>query len=178
MPSGAKAVDTFGRITVTIEMEPRPEGLAELFGAINELGGHAGWPRRFLEQAQLVLEEIAMNVVMHSGHKGGIPITMTASGRRAEFSVRDRGMPFDPNRDSPPPPKASSFDDIPIGGLGLPLVRSIVDRMEYRREDDVNCLRLLLSVPRETASVHPQAPSCPSAHNNGAGVSPHVADAS
>ena len=148
MPSGAKAVDIFERITVTIEMEPRPEGLAELFEAISKLGGRAGWPRRFLEQAHLVLEEIAMNVVMHSGHKGDIPITMTAAGERAEFAVRDRGIPFDPNQDAPPPPEAASFDDIPIGGLGLPLVRSIVDRMEYRREGDVNHLRLLLSAPR------------------------------
>jgi anti-sigma regulatory factor (Ser/Thr protein kinase) len=68
---------------------------------------------------------------------------VTMAGDRAGFEVeiRDRGAPFDPR----PLAVERAFEEaLPLqeGGLGLSIVRMVMDDIDYAREDGCNVLRL------------------------------------
>ena len=54
-------------------------------------------------------------------------------------SVHDGGKPFNP-LDVKPPDLYAPLEDRELGGLGIHLVRSLMDQVTYRREGDQNVL--------------------------------------
>ena len=62
--------------------------------------------------------------------------------------IADSGKPFDPLEDAPVPDVDAPIDERPIGGLGIYLVRNMMDDMQYRREGDRNYITLVAN--RET----------------------------
>ena len=59
------------------------------------------------------------------------------------MEIVDDGKPFDPFSDAPPPDLDSSVADRPTGGLGIHLVRRLMDEAHYRREDGGNRVVLI-----------------------------------
>ncbi|MBQ5474118.1 MAG: ATP-binding protein, partial [Lachnospiraceae bacterium] len=59
-----------------------------------------------------------------------------------DFIITDSGMPFDPTQ-RPEVDINASLDARPIGGLGIHLVRQLMDSVSYRREDGKNILTLI-----------------------------------
>jgi anti-sigma regulatory factor (Ser/Thr protein kinase) len=56
-------------------------------------------------------------------------------------TITDTGIPFNPF-DAPPPDLSSNLAERPIGGLGIHLVRSLMNSVEYVREGGENRVRL------------------------------------
>ena len=146
---GGYAVSTDARETsVSVEIPPDPDELPAVFDASEEFGERVGWSMQFVMQAQLVLEEMMLNVMTHSGATDPVVMRLTSRPKEAEFEIIDNGVPFDPTEvPAPPEQDASSLMDMAIGGLGIHLVRSMVQDMRYRREADANRLTLVLAVP-------------------------------
>lgn len=67
----------------------------------------------------------------------GTPPNLLISG----FYTDETGIPFDPTT-VPDVDITLSAEDRPIGGLGIFLVRQIMDTVEYQRLDNKNILRL------------------------------------
>ena len=58
-------------------------------------------------------------------------------------SIKDDGIPFNPfMRDEPD--TSLSLDDREIGGLGLHLVKQMMDEVSYMRFTDTNMVRLVI----------------------------------
>ena len=57
------------------------------------------------------------------------------------FTISDSGIPFDPTQ-QPEADVSLSVDEREIGGLGIYLVRQLMDRIVYKREDEKNILTL------------------------------------
>lgn len=133
--------------STSVEVAPEADELPAVFEAIEEFGEEAGWSMEFVLRAQLVLEEMVLNVMNHSGATDPIAMRLMSGGGRASFEIVDRGIPFDPTR-APAPPRgdASSLEDMAIGGLGIHLVRSMVQEMRYRRAEGANHLSLVLGI--------------------------------
>ena len=55
----------------------------------------------------------------------------------------DDGKPFDPLTEAPVPDVNAPMDERPIGGLGVFLVRKLMDELTYRREEGRNHLTLV-----------------------------------
>jgi anti-sigma regulatory factor (Ser/Thr protein kinase) len=55
--------------------------------------------------------------------------------------VIDNGRPFDPTG-APPPDLSLPLEERPPGGLGIPLMRGLMDSLAYRRAGDSNILRM------------------------------------
>ena len=92
----------------------------------------------------LVLEELGLNV-MDYGYDDGIhefEIVLTSEPDTLTIEIIDDGRPFDPLSDTPPPVLEGSIEDRPIGGLGVHLVRELMDELHYRREQGRNHLTL------------------------------------
>ncbi len=129
---------------LSLRMEATIEELPRIHAAIEAFARQERWSPRLEYQVKLMIEELAINVVKHGGAEGvaaGIELVSDPDRVRIEFS--DGGRPFDPLSEAPPPDTDSAIEDRPIGGLGIHLVRVMVDEASYRREGGRNRLTLV-----------------------------------
>jgi serine/threonine-protein kinase RsbW len=93
----------------------------------------------------LVLEELFTNVVKygHAEDAAATTIGITLARKSGELTIEfsDDGPPFDPLI-AALPDLERPIADRPIGGLGLHILRSLVDHARYRRKGDRNHLLL------------------------------------
>jgi anti-sigma regulatory factor (Ser/Thr protein kinase) len=93
----------------------------------------------------LALEEAVANVINHAfaemppPHRVAVELTIAAD--RVSAVVIDNGRPFDPTA-SPDPAANIPLEDRDPGGLGIHLIRKMMDRVGYRRIAGENRLHL------------------------------------
>ena len=93
---------------------------------------------------ELALEEVFMNVVMHGSTPDHVPTVEVSLRREADdviLSIADTGPAFDP-LEAPNPDIGAAIEDRPIGGLGIYLLREMMDEFSYARLDGRNCVTL------------------------------------
>lgn len=90
----------------------------------------------------LALEEAVSNVMLYAypGKSGQVLVECDKS-EKLVFTITDSGVPFDPTQQEDPD-VTQSAEDRPIGGLGIFLVRQIMDDIRYERKDNKNILTL------------------------------------
>lgn len=96
-------------------------------------------------QLGLALEEVTVNIVKYAfrDNRGqDIEIGIAKRPLIMIIHVIDKGGPFNP-MESPVPDTQAPVEDRPIGGLGLFLVKKIVDEITYERDGDRNHLTLV-----------------------------------
>ena len=92
----------------------------------------------------LAIVEAVVNVMNYAyprGTKGDVTIEALSNDVRLKFTIIDSGTPFDPTVHSDVDTTLSA-QDRPIGGLGIHLVRNIMDSINYERIDNLNVLTL------------------------------------
>ena len=92
----------------------------------------------------LALEEAISNVIMYAypeGTDGEVSIDATVDGKNVSFVIADNGIAFDPTAKEEIDITAR-IDERPIGGLGIHLVRTIMDNVSYERKEEKNILTL------------------------------------
>lgn len=90
-------------------------------------------------------EEILTNIAKYAFEPGAMPaaeLVLRVTATEALLEFRDLGRPFDP-LSQPPPDLDAPLEERSLGGLGLPLVRALVDEARYAREGPANVLRLV-----------------------------------
>jgi serine/threonine-protein kinase RsbW len=101
-------------------------------------------------KVELVLEEVLANVV-HYGYpeKAGEMEVACAieDNERFCFSVTDWGIPFNPI-ERPDPNLCEDISERQVGGLGIYLVRHLVDQLTYQRREGGNILTFCFRIPR------------------------------
>ena len=92
---------------------------------------------------ELALEEVFMNVVMHGTPGAGtqVEVSVTLCDDGLTLMVADDGPAFDPLL-LPAPDVAASLDERKVGGLGVFLVRQMMDAVNYQRVAARNELRM------------------------------------
>ena len=96
----------------------------------------------------LAIEEAVTNVMMYAypeGTEGSVELKAVMTSDRLSFILSDRGKPFDPTA-APDPDVTASAEDRPIGGLGIHLVRRIMDSVQYERKDGKNYLTMTKNI--------------------------------
>ena len=111
-------------------------GALDRFEAAHTLDPEAGWP------VHVALDEVLSNIVSH-GTAGRpdpvIEVTFALVDGSLEITVVDDGPEWNPLT-LPPPDTAAPLDARRPGGLGVHLVRNLMDRVTYTRQDDRNRL--------------------------------------
>ena len=102
-----------------------------------------GFTEEDILDTQLAVEEAVTNIIMHGyqGTGGEIVVLCRAGPGIIEIQLEDRAVPFNP-LSIPEPDLAGDIEERRIGGLGIFLVRQVMDEVEYRFEDGKNILRL------------------------------------
>jgi anti-sigma regulatory factor (Ser/Thr protein kinase) len=93
----------------------------------------------------VALEEVVINAIKHGScdaREDAIRVTMTLDGDEVRVTISDTGTPFNP-LDMPPPDLSGDIAARPIGGLGIHLVRSLMNSVRYERRDGRNWLYLV-----------------------------------
>jgi Serine phosphatase RsbU, regulator of sigma subunit len=96
----------------------------------------------------LALEEAACNVIMYAypeGTAGTLNLDAVREGNRLRFTLSDQGKAFDPTA-AREADLTASVEDRPIGGLGIHLVRTIMDSIHYERVDGKNVLTMIINL--------------------------------
>ncbi|MDY6379931.1 MAG: SpoIIE family protein phosphatase [Bacteroidales bacterium] len=108
-----------------------------------------GIPQDLNMPINLALEEAVSNVMLYAypGRDDGKVIvefvrSKTLDGERLLFTITDTGIPFDPTAQKEADITLSA-EERSIGGLGIHLVRQIMDEVVYRREETRNILTLI-----------------------------------
>ena len=130
---------------LSLKIENRPDELKRISDAVEDLGSREGWPSALVFRINLVLEELVLNIMNH-GYDGGlheIEVTLTSEADALTIETEDEGRPFDLLNDAPQPDLEAPLEDRPVGGLGIHLVRTMMDEIRYRRERDRNHLTLI-----------------------------------
>jgi len=78
------------------------------------------------------VDESVTNIILHGyrGQPGSIEITLEETGGCLVIRLRDQAAPFDPTA-APPPDVTSPLEQRPLGGLGIHLIRHMVDELIY-----------------------------------------------
>ena len=101
-------------------------------------------PAPLAMQLQLAVEEAVVNVINYAyppDTTGDVNIETIASDTQIQFIISDSGTPFDPTL-QPDADTSLSAQQRPIGGLGIFLVRQIMDTVAYRHDGTHNILTL------------------------------------
>lgn len=99
-------------------------------------------PQNLIMPLNLVLEEAITNIIFYAYEKGSQnQITIDFEKRDNEIGIKiiDNGKPFDPTKKSDPD-ITLPVEERPIGGLGILLIKKIMDRVIYQRQENHNIL--------------------------------------
>ena len=132
-----------------------PENLQDLLAAVDAYGTRHELSARDLYPVKLALDELGTNLLVHGSLPNVRPemrLRLEHDTRRLQFVVQDNGRPFDPTRVRQRPTLGPSNSPLPVGGLGLTLVRGSVRRLAYSYEDGWNELSLEYDRPGAPAT--------------------------
>jgi serine/threonine-protein kinase RsbW len=93
---------------------------------------------------KLAVDEASTNIIQHgygADRAGNVEVEFEADGDLARVAITDTGRRFDPR--SHPDPDLPGGPETPVGGLGVHLMRSSVDEVQYLVEPGGNRLVLI-----------------------------------
>ncbi|HSL24139.1 MAG TPA: ATP-binding protein [Vicinamibacterales bacterium] len=122
---------TTGEADAPVRVPATPAGLRVAAEALQAFGARAGWPAATTWQLHVALDEALSNIVRHGG-SGEIDVSFRTDGKFAEMTVEDDGPPFDPLA-HPAPDLRGALETRRPGGLGVALIRSLMDEVRYER---------------------------------------------
>lgn len=123
-----------------LRFQSDPRLLHIVRSVVGQMAALCGFSEEDTQFIILAVDEACANVIRHAYHgraDGEITILCHNTQDGIEFLLTDRGAPCDPNRF----PKRS-LDEVRPGGLGLPLIQAVMDKVEFRRRDGHNELHL------------------------------------
>jgi serine/threonine-protein kinase RsbW len=145
VPSHSREKETRSAITLRGDAaeSPRLHSFADDFARQTQLS--AGDRGRVL----IILDELFSNIVRHgydaNGPSGTIEIVLALEDGKLRIELIDDGRPFDPLSAAPPnldlPPAQR-----PVGGLGIHIIRNLVDEAHYARKGGHNYLTLFREI--------------------------------
>ena len=126
----------------TVAVPANAEGVGAAMAAFETFVAARGVPapasRRFL----VALDEVLSNIVRHGRPSPAtIDLTFSLAEEVLEVELVDSTGPFNP-LDAPPPDTSAPLDARRPGGVGIALVRAVMDRVRYERRGERNVLTL------------------------------------
>lgn len=132
------------RWTAALRRSVAQEVVAALAAAIDRFGREERVPSLALAALHVAIDEVAANVVDHSCGESEvctIELELRRDGDAIEAQFVDDGVSFDPLA-TVAPPVPSSLAECDLGGLGIHLIRRLMDEVKYEHREGRNWLVL------------------------------------
>ncbi len=103
-------------------------------------------------ELQLVLEELVVNIINHGSveeQEAKIDISLAVNDSIFTLDVADRASMFNPLTHETQK-QALPFEELELGGLGIVLIKNVMDSIEYQYIDGQNRIKLTKQL------MHPQ----------------------
>ena len=128
------------------QVEAKLELIDQMMNPIISSLEEIGADHRKIYQVNLALEEILVNIskYAYSENEGIIDISyeITASPKQLKVVIKDKGKDFNPLAKEDPDLDAS-LEERKIGGLGIYIVKNMVDDIKYQRLNNENILEFI-----------------------------------
>jgi serine/threonine-protein kinase RsbW len=117
----------------TLTLNAELSHLASIRDFVAEVSRKAGLSERSIYDLQLAVDEACSNVIRHAygGRGGQMEVTIEAVDGEMQVVIRDWGQGFDLEV-VPVPDVTAPLEARPLGGLGLFLMRQMMDSVEFR----------------------------------------------
>lgn len=122
--------------------------IPQLADFVETIAGEKNLDQAMAMSLNLALEEAVTNVILYAypdGIDGLVDIEAYIREDCLEFILSDSGKPFDPTA-APEADVTLGVDERSIGGLGIYLVRNIMDSVSYRYENGKNILTMIKKI--------------------------------
>ncbi|MBQ7382840.1 MAG: SpoIIE family protein phosphatase [Paludibacteraceae bacterium] len=129
-------------LPMTINVPCREDQWPVLRNAIHSFGLCIGMERKALKKYEVAAEEAIVNI-LHYSQANDIEIVLSSQDSAFTIQLMDDGLPFDPTEHTP---NNKTIDERQIGGMGIHLIRQIVDEMHYERKEEKNILGLVKKI--------------------------------
>jgi serine/threonine-protein kinase RsbW len=111
---------------------------------IEEIGEELGLDMELLMNLNLVMEEMVSNVIFYAypeGKTADIELVAESNGKELTFMLSDQGKEFDPTAKEDADPDVNPMDR-EIGGMGIFIVKNIMNQVTYQRLEGKNLLTM------------------------------------
>ena len=111
---------------------------------VEEIGEELGLNMELQMNLNLVMEEMVANVIFYAypqGTSSDITLTAESDGKELTFVLSDSGKPFDPTAREEADIEANPMDR-EQGGMGILIVKNIMNEVSYQRLGDTNQLTM------------------------------------
>ncbi len=152
----------------SLRLTSDPENFTTLMRTADQFLVHHQLARDDRHTVLIVLEEVVLNImsqdwILASDRRIAVRMVLRQSQDpvcrdvigELDLEVSDDGAPFNP-LNYPEPDLTSVLAERPVGGLGIHLVRHLMDRLQYQRVADQNIL--ILTKRLDAMSGIPDAP--------------------
>jgi len=124
-----------------IKLPATLDNLSSFIDVVSNCAEISGMDRKRIIEIEIATEEALVNIIQYAykGQKGDIEMECKPMNGSLMVKIVDYGMPFNILTIQDPDIKAS-VEERKIGGLGILLMKRLIDKIEYHREDDKNIL--------------------------------------
>ena len=125
---------------INLEITNQFEAIRDMSETVEAFCRAQGMDNHSLMSLNLALVEWVSNIIKYSGLPQGkhlIKLEVHREDDSIVTTIQDPGVAFDPT-DAPDPDLESNIEDRPIGGLGIYIIRNLVDHFSYQRTQQGN----------------------------------------
>ena len=125
--------------------------LEQLCQTCEEIGRSINISDKLIFEMNLALDELFTNIISYGFQdclEHIINISITIEGDQLQMRIEDDGVPFNP-LESKTPDFQCGVEECKIGGLGIHLIRKLMDDIQYQRVADKNILVLRRKIRKD-----------------------------
>ena len=134
--------------TYSIQIINQPTELNIIVRCVEILAERWGWSKTMINNVNVSLEEVIANIIFY-GYKDDkehlIAIQFHREGNKFSFQVEDDGIVFNPLESGLEVDLEASVEEREVGGLGIYLVKTMMDDVIYQRIGNRNRITLIIS---------------------------------
>jgi serine/threonine-protein kinase RsbW len=139
------------QILLNLKLSARLENLQRFMESVSGCARAQDFDQKKIQEIELAVEEALVNIFNYAYPEapGEVEVNCRADHDHFIIEVIDSGIPFDMTS-LPDPNLAADVDERRIGGLGIFLIKRVMDEVRYRREEGRNILSLIIKKRKDT----------------------------